>query len=80
MELKGIDIAENIFQMVKNLSVEVKLELVNKITRSLKHSRKAPKDDAWKELFGAWKSDESAEDLIKAIRSSRQSNRQIEDL
>lgn len=80
METNKIDIADNFFGMIKNLSTDVKLELISKITDSLKGAKKESKDDAWKELFGAWQSDESAEEMIEEIRASRQTNRQIEDL
>lgn len=80
METNRIDIAENIFRMVKNLSADVKLELISKITVSLKETKKEAKDDSWKKLFGAWESEESAEEIIEEIRSSRYTNRQIEDL
>ena len=72
--------AENIFRMVKNLSADVKLELISKITDSLKGTKKEAKDDSWKKLFGAWESEESAEEIIEEIRASRYTNRQIEDL
>lgn len=80
METNKIDIAENIFQMVKNLSADVKLEIISKITDSLKGTKKEVKDDSWKKLFGAWESEESAEEIIEEIRASRHTNRQIEDL
>ena len=80
METNRIDIADNFFGMIKNLSTDVKLELISKITDSLKGTRKEFKDDSWKELFGAWQSDQSAEEIIEDLRSSRYTNRQIEDL
>lgn len=80
MESNKIDIAENIFRMVENLSADVKLELIRKISESLKGTKKETGDDSWKKLFGAWESEESAEALIEQIRASRQTNREIEDL
>lgn len=62
MKSKEIDIAEKLFQMINNLSADVKMELFNKIKHSLKKAEKTSVDDSWKELFGAWESDESAED------------------
>ena len=67
MESNRIDIAENIFRMVKDLSADVKLELISKITDSLKETTKEVKDDSWKKLFGAWQSEESAEEIIEEI-------------
>jgi hypothetical protein len=80
METNKIDIAENIFRMVKNLSADVKLEIISKITDSLKETKKETGNDSWKKLFGAWESEESAEEIIEDIRASRYTNRQIEDL
>jgi len=80
MATEKIDIAENIFRMVKNLSADVKLELISKIADSLKERNEDEKDDSWIKLFGAWESDESAEEIIEGIRSSRNTNRHIEDL
>jgi hypothetical protein len=80
MEPNRIDIADNFFGMIKNLSADVKLELISKISNSLKGAKKETKDDSWKELFGAWHSNESEEEMIEVIRASRSTNRQIEDL
>lgn len=80
MESKRIDIAENIFQMVKNLSSDVKLELISKISKSLDDTKNKPTDNSWKKLFGAWESDKSAEEIIEEIKESRFTNRQIEEL
>ena len=80
METNRTDIADNFFGMIKNLSVDVKLELISKITDSLRGTKKEAQDDSWKKLFGAWQSDQSAEEIIEDIRASRDTNRQIEDL
>lgn len=48
MEKNGIDMAENIFRMVKNLSADEKLKLISKLTDSLKNTKKEVKDDSWK--------------------------------
>jgi hypothetical protein len=79
MESKEIDIAENIFQIVKNLSSDVKLELISKISKSIDTTKDLPQDNSWKKLFGAWESDKSAEEIIEEIRAARFTNRQIEE-
>ncbi|RUA33309.1 MAG: hypothetical protein DSY77_10605 [Bacteroidetes bacterium] len=80
MESKEIDIAENIFQIVKNLSSDVKLDLISKISKSIETTKDIPQDNSWKNLFGAWESDKSAEQIIEDIRADRYTNRQIEEL
>lgn len=66
--------------MIKGMSADVKLELIGKISDSLKGTQKETTDNSWKELFGAWQSDESAEEITESLRASRHINRQIEDL
>jgi hypothetical protein len=80
MKTDEIDIAENILEMIKNLDADVQRRLINKISDSLKEADQEKNDGSWKKLFGAWESDESAEEIIKEIRASRHTARQIEDL
>ena len=73
-------IAENILELVKDLSQDAKRDLINKLTHSLDNLDQDPNSkDSWKELFGAWESEQSAEEIIDDIRSSRQSSRKIEE-
>ena len=71
MKTDEIDIAENILEMIKNLDADVQRRLINKISDSLKEADQEKNDGSWKKLFGAWESDESAEEIIKEIRASR---------
>lgn len=78
MEAKNI-IADNYFGLIKNLSIDVKLELISRITDSLKNLS-VQKNDSWKNLYGAFDSEQSADEMIKDIKESRNTNRQIESL
>lgn len=79
MDLNNINIADNFFKMIKNLSVEVRLELISRITESLKESHfKDQEKESWKELYGSWDDPRSADKIIEDLRSSRNTNRQIE--
>jgi hypothetical protein len=80
MESHKLDIASDIFELVKNQSTDVKLDLISKISNSLKSIEKNKTEDSWKELFGAWESTESAEEIIEDLRSSRKTDRNIEEL
>lgn len=80
MKTENIKIADNFVDMIKNLSDDVKLDIISKIKASLKQRKKENIDQSWKDLFGAFKSDQTAEEMIYDIRSSRNTNRQIEDL
>lgn len=78
METRNI-IADNYFGMIKNLSRDVKIELISRISDSLKKPS-SQENDSWKNLFGAYNSEQSAEEIIDDLRNSRFTNRQIEDL
>lgn len=66
-------IIDNYIGLIDNLEPKYKLEIIEKISKSLR-SKKAGK----KSTFGAFVSKKSAEEIIEDIRSSRKFNRQIE--
>jgi hypothetical protein len=66
--------------MLKNLSADVRLELISRISNSLKSDKAIEKSDSWKQLFGAFESSQSADELIEDLRKSRYTNREIEEL
>ncbi len=72
-------IADNYFGMIKNLSPDVKLELISRISDSLREPS-SQDDDSWKKLFGAYDSKQTAEEIIDDLEKSRFTNRQIENL
>ncbi|MCD4698785.1 MAG: hypothetical protein K8S16_21345 [Bacteroidales bacterium] len=78
MEARNL-IADNYFGMIKNLSADVKLELISRISDSLREPS-SQENDSWKNLFGAYNSEQTAEEIIEDLRNSRFTNRQIEDL
>ena len=65
--------------LLKNLSPAIKLDLISKLTQSVKTDITV-KHNAFEQAFGAWEGNESAEDLINTIKNSRQVNRQIEEM
>lgn len=77
MKPEKIDIEDNFFGMIKNLSADEKRKLIKKINESLEEELP---ENSWKVLYGAWQSEDSAEKIINDIRGSRHYNRQIEDL
>ena len=66
-------------ELLKNLSPADKLDLIAKLTQSVKADLEV-KNNAFEQAFGAWEGKESAEEIIDTIRSSRQFNRQIEEM
>jgi len=80
MKTDEVNIADNFFGMLKNLSTDVKLELISKISESMKGAKVEAEDNSWKKLYGAFESKQSAEEIIESIHSSRNTNRDIEEL
>lgn len=67
------------WNMLKNLSEDVKLELISKLSASLLASRKEEHSENWASCFsGGWKDSREAEEIISDIRSARTNNREIE--
>lgn len=66
-------------QMLDNLSPRSKLDLISKLTTSIKTDI-TNKKSSFKEAFGAFESEKSADEIINEIRNSRTFTRQIEEL
>ncbi len=63
--------------LMKNLSTSNKLDLISKLTESVKTDL-IKKKSTFKKAFGAFDSKKTAEEIIEEIRNSRMSTRQIE--
>jgi len=72
-------ILDSYMAFLDRLSPGAKLDLISKLTQSLK-SEIEPKDNDFESSFGAWSGNESADEIVKGIRDSRTFNRQIEGL
>lgn len=70
-------LVEGYVGLLENLSANNKLDLIAKLTDSLK-SDLIDKKSNFKKAFGAFDSKKSAEEMIEDIRNSRVSTRQIE--
>ena len=70
-------IIEGYLQMLYNLSTNDKLDLISKLTLSVKTDTNDRKKSFYK-AFGAWESKKTADEIINDIRNSRNFNRQIE--
>jgi hypothetical protein len=74
-----ISLADYYFGFLKNLNSDSKLDLISKLSQSLKETE-IVSEVSLQSLFGAYKSDETAEEIIAGLRASRVSNRNIESL
>jgi hypothetical protein len=64
--------------LLKNMSAQNKLDLISKLTSTVKKDLEQEKTDFYK-AFGGWDKNESAEELIETIKGSRTFNRTIEE-
>ena len=64
-------------KMLDNLSPDYKLDLISKLSLSIKTDITRRKKSFYK-AFGAWNSKKSADQIISDIRKSRTFNRQLE--
>lgn len=81
--MKTIDINNTLIdgylRLLDNLSPSNKLDLISKLTHSVKTDI-TDRKKSFSKAFGAWDSKESAEEIISTIRKSRTFNRQVEKL
>ncbi|MES2730368.1 MAG: hypothetical protein V4714_01425 [Bacteroidota bacterium] len=80
--MKSIDINSRLIdgylKLLNNLSPANKLDLISKLTLSVKTDI-TDKKKSFYNAFGAWESNESAEKIIEDIRSRRIFDRQTEE-
>jgi hypothetical protein len=80
MSREDIDavIIEGYLQLLENLSPGSKLDLISRLTSSVK-SDLADKQSSFQKAFGAFESQKSADEIIRELRGSRTFTRQIEE-
>jgi len=70
---------DSYFSLLKNLSPNSKLELIARLSKSMKTTKKT-KDNSWKSLFGALVLDQSADEFIEGLKKDRKFSRKPIDL
>ena len=68
---------ENYLGLIKNLSPRLKLDLIERLTKSI-NMDSGKREKLFKKSFGAWKSKKPANDIILEIKESRGFYRNIE--
>lgn len=71
---------DNYYSLLKNLSADHKLELIARLSKSIKSSKKTKKEISLSSLYGSWVSEQSADELITELKNARNFNRKREDL
>jgi hypothetical protein len=81
--MKAADLKFNLIDsylgLLRSLSPENRLELISKLSDSLKGSRR-PTNKSISDLYGAFKTKKSADEIIADLRKSRNFNRRTEQL
>jgi hypothetical protein len=71
---------DSYFTLLKSLSPNNKLELIARLSKSLKTPKKVEKDTSWEELFGSWELDQSADEFVEELKKDRNFSRKSIDL
>jgi len=66
----NINLVDTYFGLLKNLSADSKLDLIVRLSNSMK-TNGHEKDDSWKSLYGAFVSKQSADEMINDIKKAR---------
>jgi len=81
--MKATDINTNLidsyFTLLKSLSPDNKLELIARLSKSMKTTKKTNKVSL-KSLYGSWISEQSADQLVDELKQARKFNRIREEL
>ena len=75
----NFNLIDSYLGLLNNLSPESKLELISKLSDSLKGSKK-PTNKSLSDLYGAFISKKSADEIITELKSSRVFNRKMAEL
>ncbi|KGE14563.1 hypothetical protein [Sphingobacterium deserti] len=71
---------DSYYTLLKNLSTNNKLELIARLSKSMKTNKKRAEDVSLESLYGSWKSDETADELIAELKAARSFTRKREEL
>jgi len=68
-------LVDTYYSMLKNLSQDNKLELIERLSNSIRTSKKEKSGKSIDALYGSWESEKSADEIIKEIEDARNFNR-----
>ena len=73
------NLVDSYFSLLKNLSSDNKLELISRLSTSMKTNKKV-KDESWKSLFGALELNQPADEFVEDLKRERVFRRKSVDL
>ncbi len=66
----SLNLVDSYFGLMKNLSDDNKLEIISKLSNSMKSSKRN-KSESLESLYGGFASEKTADEIINEIRKSR---------
>ena len=76
----NIDLVDSYYTLLKSLSPNNKLELIARLSKSMKTTKKREKEISLESLYGSWESDQTADELIAELKAARNFTRKREEL
>ncbi len=76
----NMNLVDSYYTLLKSLSPNNKLELIARLSKSMKTTKKKKEDTSLDTLFGSWASEQSADELVRELKQARNFNRQREEL
>lgn len=76
----NMSLVDSYFTLLKSLSPNDKLELIARLSKSMKTKKKAKNEVSLGSLYGSWISEQSADELVEELKKARNFDRQREEL
>ncbi|MBX2930743.1 MAG: hypothetical protein KF781_02210 [Chitinophagaceae bacterium] len=71
---------DSYYTLLKSLSPNNKLELIARLSKSMKTTKKKEKEISLDSLYGSWQSDQTADELVAELKAARNFTRKREEL
>ena len=71
---------ESYYTLLKSLSPNNKLELIARLSKSMKTPKKEKKEVTLSSLYGSWVSEQSADEFVEELKKDRNFSRNSIDL
>ncbi len=71
---------DSYYTLLKSLSPNNKLELIARLSKSMKTTKKIEKEVPLESLYGSWESSQTADELIAELKAARNFSRKREEL
>lgn len=74
------NLVDSYYTLLKSLSPNNKLELIARLSKSMKTTKKKEKEVSLESLYGSWESDQTADELVAELKAARNFSRKREEL